>query len=96
MVNYNLGLCYMKVGDYKSAVKHFDALKEVYSSGAGTRKYYHPLYFLQSGLANYELKNYRLAKSNLEIFLKIWEPAPETLERKKIARETLAKIKDVS
>ena len=96
MVNYNLGLCYMEVGDYTSAVKHFDALKEVYSSGAGTRKYYHPLYFLQSGLANYELKNYRLAKSNLEIFLKIWEPAPETLERKKIARETLAKIKDVS
>jgi len=95
-INYNLGLCYMEVGDYASAVKHFDLIKEVYSSGAGNRKFYYPLYFLQSGLANYELKNYRLAKSNLEIFLKIWEPAPETLERKILARKTLAKIKDVS
>ena len=86
----------MEVRDYASAVKHFDLMKEVYASGAGNRKYYYPLYFLQSGLANYELKNYRLAKSNLEIFLKIWEPAPETLERKILARETLAKIKDVS
>jgi adenylate cyclase len=95
-VNYNLGLCYMKDGDYTSAVKYFDQMKESYASGVGYRKYYHPLLYLQSGLANYELENYRLAKSNLEIFLNIWEPAPETLERKILARKTLEKIKDVS
>ena len=91
-VNYNLGLCYVEVGDYASAVKHFDAMKEVYNSGAGARKFYYPFYFLNSGLANLELKNYRLAKSNLEIFLKVWEPAPESLEKKKIARDALKKI----
>jgi tetratricopeptide (TPR) repeat protein len=95
-VHYNTGLCFMEVGDYNSAIKHFDKMKNVYSSGAGNRKYYHPLYFLQSGLANYELKNYRLAKRNLETFLKIWEPAPETLVRKKLARKTLEKIKKLS
>ena len=95
-VHYNAGLCFMEIGDYNSAIKHFDKMKNVYSSGAGNRKYYHPLFFLQSGLANYELKNYRFAQSNLETFLKIWKPAPENLERKKLARETLAKIKNIS
>ena len=48
--------------------------------------------FLYAGLENLELENYRLAKSNLETFLKIWEPAPESLKQKKMAREALKKI----
>ena len=40
-VHYNAGLCFMEIGDYNSAIKHFDKMKNVYSSGAGNRKYYH-------------------------------------------------------
>ena len=38
------------------------------------------------------LLDYRLAKSNIETFLKIWDPAPESLKEKKMARDALKKI----
>ena len=58
-----------------------------------SRQFFYAKYFLYSGLANYKLKNYRLAKSNLEIFLKIYEPASENLKYKKMAREAIADMK---
>jgi len=93
--NFNLGLCYFEIGDYRSSVKYFDEMKDYYFFSYGYRKYYYPKLFLYSGLANYELKNYRLAGSNIETFLKIWAPAPESLKEKKMARETLEKINKV-
>ena len=54
-----------------------------------TRQFFYAKYFLYSGLANYKLKNYRLAKSNLDIFLKIYEPASESLKYKKMARDAI-------
>ena len=57
-----------------------------------SRQFYYAKYFLYSGLANYKLKNFRLAKSNLDIFLKIYEPAPETLKYKKMARDAITDI----
>ena len=54
-----------------------------------SREYFYPKYFLYSGLANYKLKNFRLAKSNLDIFLKIYEPASDSLKYKKMAREAI-------
>ena len=58
-----------------------------------SREYYFAKYFLYSGLANFKLKNYRLAKSNLDIFLKIYEPASENLKYKKMARDAIADMK---
>ena len=74
----------------------FNKMKNSFSDAFSIRKFFHAKLFLHAGLANLELKNYRLAKSNIEIFLQIWEPAPEWLKEKKIPRETLAKIKDIS
>ena len=68
-------------------------MKNVSFHGQGhAKRYYHARNFLYSGLANMELKNYRLAESNIETFLKIWEPASESLKEKKMAREALKKI----
>ena len=54
-----------------------------------SRQFFYAKYFLYSGLANYKLKNYRLARSNLDIFLKIYEPASESLKYKKMARDAI-------
>ena len=95
---FHLGTDYRNLYDHKRSLTMFNKMKNSYSdfSLANTRKYFHAKLFLNAGLANLELKNYRLAKSNIETFLQIWEPAPEWLKEKKIAREILAKIKDVS
>ena len=95
-ISYELGICYMINGDYENAIKCFDKLKDSTDPAMyNVRQHYHPLYFLQSGLANFELENYRLAKSNLETFLKIWSPASDSLEHKILARNTIAKIEKV-
>ncbi|MBT7423161.1 MAG: hypothetical protein HN782_03035 [Candidatus Marinimicrobia bacterium] len=91
--NFAIGQCYMEINDYQNAIKHFDNMKGISYYGQGhAKRYYHARNFLYSGLANMELKNYRLAKSNIETFLKIWQPAPESLKEKKMAREALKKI----
>ena len=92
VVYYNLGICYMKIGEFELAIDTFDKMKNNLSRGWGARKHYYPKFFLYSGLANLEIKNYRQAKSNIETFLKIWEPAPESLTEKIMAREALKKI----
>jgi len=92
IANFNIGIAYMGENNYGMALKHFDSLKDNYFSGFNSRPFYYPKAFLYSGLANLELKNYRLAKSNIETFLQIWEPAPESLKEKKMAREALKKI----
>ena len=92
ILHYNLGLCYMETGDFELAIELFDKMKNNFSRGWGVRKYYYPKFFLYSGLANLEIENYRQAKSNLETFLKIWEPAPESLREKQMARDALNKI----
>ena len=92
IVYYNLGICYMKIGEFELAIDTFDKMKNNLSRGWGARKHYYPKFFLYSGLANLEIKNYRQAKSNIETFLKIWEPAPESLKEKIMAREALEKI----
>ena len=92
VMRYNLGICYMKIGEFELAIESFDKMKNNLSNGWGARKLYYPKFFLYSGLANLEVKNYRQAKSNIETFLKIWEPAPESLKEKKMAREALKKI----
>ena len=92
VVYYNLGICYMKIGEFELAIDTFDKMKNNLSRGWGARKHYYPKFFLYSGLANLEIKNYRQAKSNIETFLKIWEPAPESLKEKIMAREALKKI----
>ncbi len=67
-------------------------MKNVKTNSLNFRKWFHAKLFLHAGLENLELNNYRQAKSNLETFLKIWEPAPEALKEKKLAREALKKI----
>ncbi len=91
-VHYNLGISYLEIGEYEMAIKSFDKMKNNFARGLGTRKYYYPKFFLYSGLAHLELKNYSQAKSNIETFLQIWAPAPESLKQKKMAREALKKI----
>jgi len=95
---FHQGTDYRNLNDHKTSLKMFNKMKKSYSdfSSANTRKYFHAKLFLHAGLANLELKNYRLARSNIETFLQIWEPAPEWLKDKIIAKETLEKIKDVS
>ena len=92
LINYDLGLSYFKLNEFSSSIKYFDSLKNDYNSNGGQRVYYYPKIFLYSGLANLELKNYRLAKSNIETFLQIWEPAPKSLKEKKMALDALKKI----
>ena len=92
LINYDLGLSYFNLNEFSSAIKYFDSLKNDYNSNGGQRVYYYPKIFLYSGLSNLELKNYRLAKSNIETFLQIWEPAPESLKEKKVALDALSKI----
>ena len=60
------------------------------------KRFYHAKNILYSGLANLELKNYRIAKSNIETFLEIWAKAPDSLKDKKLAREALEKIKNIT
>ena len=95
---FHQGTDYRNLNDHKTSLKMFNKMKKSYSdfSSANTRKYFHAKLFLHAGLANLELKNYRLARSNIETFLQIWEPAPEWLKDKIIAKEALEKIKDVS
>ena len=90
--NFYIGLAYMGLANYKKALGHFNLLRDVYNSSGGYRSFYYPKVFLYAGLCNLELKNYRLAKSNIETFLRIWEPAPESLKEKRMAREALEKI----
>jgi tetratricopeptide (TPR) repeat protein len=92
VMRYNLGICYMKIGEFELAIDTFDKMKNNLSNGWGARKLYYPKFFLYSGLANLEVKNYRQAKSNIETFLKIWAPAPESLKEKQMASEALKKI----
>ena len=92
VMRYNLGICYMEIGEFELAIDTFDKMKNNLSNGWGARKLYYPKFFLYSGLANLEVKNYRQAKSNIETFLKIWEPAPKSLKEKIMAREALKKI----
>ena len=95
LIYYDLGFSYFKLNEFSNSIKYFDSLKNDYNSHAGQRVYYYPKIFLYSGLANLELKNYRLAKSNIETFLQIWEPAPESLIEKKMARDALKKINKI-
>ena len=76
-------------------IEYFNKIKYTFDTWFGLRAHYHPVLFLYAGLANLELENYRLARSNLETFLKIWEPAPDSLNQKKMAREALKKINQV-
>tara|TARA_B100000686_G_C16712127_1_gene929790 strand:- start:508 stop:1644 length:1137 start_codon:yes stop_codon:yes gene_type:complete len=92
IIYYNLGICYMETGNFELAIESFDKMKNNFSSGVGSRKHFYSKYFLYSGIANLEIKNYRQAKSNIETFLKIWEPAPESLREKQMARDALKKI----
>ena len=93
---FHLGMDYRKLGNHKKSLAMFNKLKNSYGGLFEMRKIFHSTLFLYAGLANLELKNYRQAKSNIETFLQKWEPAPETLKKKKMAREALKKIKDVS
>ena len=93
---FHMGTDYRNLNDHERSLIMFNKMKNSYSDFLNVRKFFHAKLFLNAGLANLELKNYRLAKSNIETFLQIWEPAPEWLKEKKIARETLAKIKEVS
>ena len=96
-INYDLAQCYMKLNDYQNAVKYFDAMKNVTYWGQGhMKRFYHAKNILYSGLANLELNNYRIAQSKIETFLKIWENAPKSLKDKKLAREALKKINDIT
>jgi len=96
LVYYQIGMDYRYLNQHKKSLEYFNKIKYTYDTWFGLRGYYHPVLFLYAGLANFELENYRLAKSNLETFLKIWEPAPDSLKQKKMARETLKKINKVS
>ena len=96
-INFDIAKCYMKINDYQNAIKHFDAMKNVTYWGQGhMKRFYHAKNILYSGLANLELKNYRIAKSNIETFLEIWAKAPDSLIDMKLAREALEKIKNIS
>ena len=90
--NYNLGLCYLGAKQYSKALEVFEDLKDFYHHGWGHRALYYPKVFLYSGMANLELKNYRLAKSDFETFLRIWDSAPESLKEKQMARDAMEKI----
>ena len=92
--HYELSKLYYEVGDYENAVNISDEMKKMtHQTTPWSREYYFAKYFLYSGLANYKLKNYRLAKSNLDIFLNIYEPASENLKYKKMARDAIADMK---
>ncbi len=92
--HYELSKLYYEVGDYENAVNVSDEIKIMtHQTAPRSREYYFAKYFLYSGLANFKLKNYRLAKSNLDIFLKIYEPASENLKYKKMARDAIADMK---
>ena len=92
--HYELSKLYYEVGDYENAVNISDEMKIMtHQTTPWSREYYYAKYFLYSGLANYKLKNYRLAKSNLDIFLNIYEPASENLKYKKMARDAIADMK---
>ena len=92
--SYELSKLYYKIGDFKRVLQINDELKKMtHQSFPKSRQFFYAKYFLYSGLANYKLKNYRLAKSNLDIFLKIYEPAPESLKYKKMARDAIADMK---
>jgi tetratricopeptide (TPR) repeat protein len=92
-INFDIAKCYMEINDYQNAIKHFDAMKNVTYWGQGhMKRFYHGKNILYSGLANLELKNYRIAKSKIETFLEIWDKAPESLKDKKLARQALKKI----
>ena len=94
---FHLATDYRNLNEHKKSLELFNKMKNSYSNPFGIfRQYFHPKLFLYAGLANLELNNYRLAKSNIETFLQIWEPAPESLKEKKMAREALVKIKEVS
>jgi len=96
-INFDIAKCYMEINDYQNAVKYFDAMKNVTYWGQGhMKKFYHAKNILYSGLANLELNNYRIAQSKIETFLKIWENAPESLKDKKLAREALKKINNIT
>ena len=92
LVYFQIGMDYRYLNQHKNSLEYFNKIKYTYDTWVGLRAYYHPVLFLYAGLANFELENYRLARSNLETFLKIWEPAPESLKQKKMAREALKKI----
>ena len=87
---YELSKLYYETGDYKNAIKISDEIKIM--THQTSRQFYYAKYFLYSGLANYKLKNYRLAKSNLDIFLKIYEPASESLKYKKMALDAISEM----
>ena len=70
----------------------FTDLKDFYHHAWGYRSLFYPKVFLYSGMANLELKNYRLAKSDFETFLRIWDSAPESLKEKQMARDAMEKI----
>ena len=91
---YELSKLYYETGDYKNAIKVSDEIKIM--THQTSRQFYYAKYFLYSGLANYKLSNYRLAKSNLEIFLKIYEPASDNLRYKKMAREAIEEINSLN
>ena len=88
-LNYNLGICYLGSKQFSEALNVFTSLKSFYHHAWGYRQFYYPKVFLYSGLANLELKNYRLAKSDFETFLNIWKPAPDSIKEKKMAKEAL-------
>ena len=90
--NYNLGLCYLGSKQFSKALEVFTDLKDFYHHAWGYRSLFYPKVFLYSGIANLELKNYRLAKSDLETFLRIWDSASESLKEKQMARDYLKKI----
>ena len=88
--NYEISKLLYESGDFKSIIKYSDNIKKMtHNTYPRTRQFFYAKYFLYSGLANYKLKNYRLAKSNLDIFLKIYEPASESLKYKKMARDAI-------
>jgi tetratricopeptide (TPR) repeat protein len=92
-LNYDLAQCYMEINDYQNAMKYFDVMKNNTYWGQGhMKRFYHGKNILYSGLANLELKNYRIAKSKIETFLEIWDKAPESLKDKKLARQALKRI----
>jgi len=93
-LGYDLSKLYYESGDYEKVLQQTDDLKKMtHQTYPRSRQFYYAKYFLYSGLANYKLKNFRLAKSNLDIFLKIYEPASENLKYKKMARDAIADMK---
>ena len=89
---YHLAKDYSGLKNHNKSLELFNRMKNVKTNSLNFRKWFHAKLFLHAGLENLELNNYRQAKSNLETFLKIWEPAPEALKDKKLAREALKKI----